>query len=1168
MRRSLVLVSLALAALAAPSTSRAAAPVAFQQRDSAARDTTKKKKDLPLEPGRSLQFNTTQGSWISLDVSPDGQTIVFDLLGDLYTMPIAGGSATRLTTGMAFDVQPRFSPDGKRVVFVSDRSGGDNIWVMSLDRKDTIQVTKGNNNLYVSPEWTPDGEYIVASKTGGLGGAAKLWMYHVDGGTGAQLITTDQPQQAQQQPQQLAQLKTVGAAFGPDSRYIWYAQRQGDWQYNAIFPQYQLAVYDRETGARTTMSSRYGSAFRPALSPDGKWLVYGSRHETNTGLRIRDIASGEEDWLAYPIQRDDQESRSTLDVLPGYSFTPDSRAVIISYGGEIWRVPVDKSAPTKLAMSAQIALDVGPRVHFDNRIADSATFVVRQIRDAVPSPDGKRLAFTALDRLYVMDFPSGTPRRVTNLENGEFQPAWSPDGRSLAFVTWNDADGGHIYRVASDGRGRPQQLTRVAGLYSQLAWAPNGSRIVAVRSAARDLKESIGFFQGGLGTQFVWVPAAGGDMQVISPTGNRYAPHFTTDSSRIFAYGPQDGLVSMRWDGTDIKYHVKVTGPMLPQNNVEDDILHGRADMMPRDVSLEQNPTPPPAGLVRMAPRGDRALAQVGNDLYVVTVPKTGGQTPTVSVADPSTAAFPARRLTDIGGQFPAWSADGRYVHWSIGNAHVVYDLERAKQVDDSLKLARRAVPSVDSAARAAQRDSTRRDSTARADSGATKTPMTPGYKPTEHRITVRGTRDIPQGSVLLRGARVITMKGHEVLENADVLVRNNRIAAVGARGSVQVPAGTHEVDVTGKTIVPGFVDTHYHSQWLVPNIHPAQVWQYLTNLAYGVTTTRDPQTATTDVLTYADRVESGAMIGPRIYSTGPGVFAAEQIKDLDHARNVLKRYAQYYDTKTLKMYMSGNRQQRQWIIMAARELGLMPTTEGGLDFKLNLTHAIDGYSGLEHSLPITPIYGDVLELFKYTGIAYTPTLLVSYGGPFGENYYYATENVYGDAKLARFTPNTELQAKARRRGNNPGPGGWFMKEEYVFPKHAEFAKRLVEAGGRVGIGGHGQLHGVGYHWEMWSMQSGGMSNRDVLRTATVLGAQAIGFEKDIGTIEAGKMADLVVLDANPLENIRNTNSVRFVMKNGRIYEGDTLNEVWPAKRPLPQQAWQGGAPATQAGIH
>jgi len=250
-------------------------------------------------------------------------------------------------------------------------------------------------------------------------------------------------------------------------------------------------------------------------------------------------------------------------------------------------------------------------------------------------------------------------------------------------------------------------------------------------------------------------------------------------------------------------------------------------------------------------------------------------------------------------------------------------------------------------------------------------------------------------------------------------------------------------------------------------------------------------------------------------------------------------------------MYMTGNRQQRQWLVMAARELKLTPTVEGGLDYKLNMTHVIDGYAGLEHSLPIYPVYEDVLELFKATGVTYTPTLLVSYGGPFAENYYYATENVHDDEKLRRFTPHEELDAKARRRGNNPGPGGWFMREEYVFDDHAKFVKALVEAGGRAGVGSHGQLQGLGYHWEVWSMQSGGMSEHDVLRAATILGAEGLGLDGDVGSIDVGKLADLVVLDANPLENIRNTNTIRYVMKNGRLYDGNTLDEVWPRRRPL-----------------
>ena len=1081
----------------------------FAQEDSLQQkvDTTKnekKKKGLPLEPGRTINIDTDEGSWMSLDVSPDGKTIAFDLLGDIYMMPITGGKAERFTFGMAFDSHPKFSPDGKDLLFISDRTGGYNVWIKNIESGDSTQVTKGDNNNMQSAEWTHDGKYIVVVKGKRN---LKLHLHHRDGGSGTELI---------KEPKSL---KIVEPAFGKDDRYIWYARRTNSWQYNARFPQYQLSTYDRETGEIEMQSSKYGSGFSPTLSSNGKWLVYRTRYNDQTGLILRDLQDGKEKWLAYPVQRDDQESPASLGVLPAMSFTPDNKNLIASYGGKFYSIPISGEDAINIPFKVKEDYELGPILKFNYPIEDSKSIKSSQIRDAKVSPDGSKVAFTAFNRLYLMNLSDSVPKRLTKFNMTEASPAWNKDGSFIAFVTWDDKNGGNIYKVNTVGKSKPIKLTYKSALYTEPVWNNQSNKIVFLRGTSQNFSEGTGPYSFKSQNEICWISSSGGNVNVIEKSKGRTYPHFINDSDRIHLYSYSKGLVSIRWDGTDEKEIIKVTG--ITTYNAEN---------------------PSTADFILMAPKGDQALAQINNEIYTFTVPFYGGKSITIELSDVDEAAFPSKKLTQIGGEFPSWSNDAKKIYWSLGNAFFSYNIAEAdkfyKEKEDEEEK---------------KDEKEKEDEEEKEDED---------FKADEIRISVYRNKNNVEGSVLLQNARVITMNGYESFENGDILVVNNRIEKVGPTGSINIDKKVKVINMSGKTIVPGFIDTHAH-MWPSWGIHKNQIWLYAANLAYGVTTTRDPQTATTDVLTYSDMVDAGMIYGPRVYSTGPGVgYWAYNIKSLKQARKILKQYSEYYDTKTIKMYLTGNRKHRQWIIQAAKEQELMPTTEGALDMKLDITQIIDGYPGHEHSFPIYPLYKDFVKLVAESKTAYTPTLLVAYGGPWAENYFYATENVNGDEKLNFYTPKSELDALSRRRN-----AGWFMKEEHVFEDHGVFVKDLVEAGGIAGVGSHGQLQGLGYHWELWSMQSGGMSEHDALKVATIIGAEAIGLENDLGSIEKGKIADLVILEKNPLDNIRNTNTVEMVMIDGRLHNASNLDEIYPEEKKAPYFEWHQAKPNKVPGI-
>lgn len=1072
------------------------------------------KKGLPLKSDRKIEFTTDEGTWLSLDVSPDGKTIVFELLGDIYTLPIEGGEAKLIDGGMSFDSQPRFAPDGKSIAFLSDREGSENIWMMHADGTEPKQVSKDPNSEFASPSWAPDGKYIFVSKTNFGIGPREIWMYHIDGGSGIQITKSKPTPTIRRQDRPNA----MGVVPSADGKYLYFAERHGDFSYNAMLPQWVIKRKDRKTGDEDVIIQQPQSAFRPLVSPDGKFLLYVTRYEAESGLRLRNLETGEDHWVRYPVTRDDQESLFTRDLFPAFAFLPGAKEIVYNQDGKIRRLTLDTGAEKIIPFTAKVSQELGPKLDFPQK-EPSGPVKVRLIMDPVQSPDGKKLAFSAMTHLYTLDLPGGKPQRLSTGNSTEFQPAWSPDGKWIAYVSWGSS-GGQLWKIPSSG-GAAQQLSKSLAVYSNPVWSPDGTRIVLLRGNAYDRENSI--FDGGQtgNADLVWIPAEGGEANLILPARGAGGPHFTNEKDRIWVYTP-GGLVSLRYDGTDRRTHLQVKGQGL--------------------YFFEE---PIPADDIQPSPDGQWVLAHVMNQLYLLAMPPVGGEAPTVSVTSPS---VPLKRITDVGADYFAWADDGKTITWAVGPSFFRQPLSSVSF--EPPKDEKKEGEKKEGDAKDADKD--KKDAAQAAD--AKKDEKKEEKKPEKFKeqekdvqevaVDLEMPRKTPKGTIVLRGATVVTMKNPgEVLKDADIVIENNRIKTVGAKGSV--PSGAKVFDVRGKTITPGFIDTHAHWFEIRRGILDTQNYAFLANLAYGVTAGLDVQTGSNDMFAYQDLVDTGGILGLRAYSTGPGVFSDNNFQSAQEVKGVLAKYHNYYGTHNIKSYLVGNRKQRQFMVQAAKELEMMPTTEGALDLKLDLTHVLDGFHGNEHTLPITPLYNDVLQMFSKSGIAETPTLIVSYGGPWGENYWYEFSEVHDNAKLNHFTPHRILDQKTKRRSS------WFRKDEYAFPKLAAQMAKLARAGGLVGVGSHGQLQGLGYHWELWMLSSGGMSPLEVLKCATVNGARIVGRPDEIGSLEPGKLADLVIFDKSPLDDIHNTSSIHWVMKNGELFEGDTLNQIWPEQKKL-----------------
>ena len=1044
---------------------------------------------LPLKPARELSFDTREGSWLSPDLSPNGKSIVFELLGDMYLLDAKGGTARPIATGMPFDSQPAYSPDGKSIAFLSDRSGEENVWVADANGRAPRAVTHIEGDpILVSPSWSADGKTIFVSRFHPEYVAFELLAVDVAIGSSKVLVPVGDS----------AGHSTVGAEASKDGRWLFYASQVGD--KNSEPPAWVIRRRDLRTGQEETIvepprSYRpdlvLGTFYRPLPSPDGKLLVYTTRYGSDMWLRVLDLQTRADHWLAKLGQHDELESSAWRDFAPHYAFTGDSRALIVNDGGKLARVDVATGAKTDIPFLAHVTLPLGP---LNRPVIREETGPVRAriIQAPVTSPDGTRLAFSALGYVYTLGLNGKSkPVRLTHDSIGEYQPSWSPDGRSIVYVRWTARDNGNIWLADASGAGEPKRLSSVDAYYTSPVFTPDGTQIVAI-SSSNDVRMHRYMEYGSLrDADLVTMPAAGGDPRKIASGSMGGTPHFGPDHRQVDVLF-DDGLNSVNLDGSGRSLIVQVTGPgyyFLPGRASVDDL--------------------------RLSPDGKWLLAQIAQQLYVLGVPAGCGKT--IDLAAPGVEH---RKLTDVGADFLQWSADGRSIDWSIGSSWFTRPFASVHLVSAT-------------------------DNDQSADPGA----------PRRFDADVEIPRAAAPGALLLRGATVLTMGPQGAIPDADVLVVDGRIAAVGPQGSFRVPASAVIRDVSGKWILPGFIDDHDHIADVRRGVLDLESWGVAANLSYGVTTAFDPSTLSIDMLAYQDLIDAGLMVGSRIRSTGPALFSFNKFMSKDEVDRVLDRYRDYYRLSNLKLYRTGSRRVREWVAESAREHGLRVTTEGANSDKLDLTQVQDGVSGSEHALQMTPLYDDVVQLMARSGVSYNTTLMIEGGG---QDFFVVDRKPNRDPKLNRFAPRFIIDMKTLKRD-------WRDFSDDQFPAFAAGARKVMLAGGIVGMGSHGEIPGLGFHWEMEAHVMGGWTPAEALRAGTLGSAEAIGREADLGSIERGKIADLIVLDRDPIANIRNTLSISWVMQGGRLFDAATLDQIWPQTRSFNRPwFWNDRPPGTE----
>jgi len=507
-----------------------ALPQAFAQSDvkTSEENTTKTPAkwsvNAPQGKFTTANIDVRSGTWMNVDLSPDGKTIVFDLLGDIYTMPASGGKAKALMTDIAWQMQPRFSPDGKYIAFTSDEDGGDNLWIMKADGSDAKAVTSETFRLLNSPAWSPDGNYIVGRKhfTGSRSlGAGEVWMYHKSGGNGVMLTKRPNEQKDLGEP-----------AFSHDGKYVYFSQdatpgKSFHYSKDSEKGIYKIKRLELETGEIKVVVSGKGGAIRPTLSPDGKHLAFISRDDFQSNLYLYNLKSGEQTKIYDGLDRDMQETWAIHGVYPTMAWTPKSDGLVFWAGGKINKLSLGSKKAKVIDFHVETQKKIQTAVRFSQNL-DQKSFDTKMLRDVQVSPNGKYAVFESMGHLYTKTLANGKPKRLTKQKSQfELNPSFSRNGKKIVYVSWDDKSLGQIRVIPSRG-GKSKVITGEPGKYVEPSFSPDGKTVIYRKVSGGYITDPTW----GLNPGVYAVSVKGGKAKFVTESGVK--PHFGDRNDRIY----------------------------------------------------------------------------------------------------------------------------------------------------------------------------------------------------------------------------------------------------------------------------------------------------------------------------------------------------------------------------------------------------------------------------------------------------------------------------------------------------------------------------------------------------------------------------------------------------------------------------------------------------------